>query len=426
MASTWTSRTSAADNNWTSVTYGTPDGNPLFVAVANSGTGNRVMTSPDGITWASQTSADNNWTSVTYGTPDGNPLFVAVANSGTGNRVMTSPDGITWTIRTSAVDNAWRSVTYGTPNGNGLYVAVASTGTGNRVMTSSDGITWASQISAADNDWRGVTYGNGLFVAVGRTGTGNRVMTSSDGNNWTIQTTPGGSEWMSVVYGNGLFVAVAQTGAYKAMTSLNGTSWTIQEPPANVWLSVTYTDDIFVAVGTSGIGNRVMTNGTWSCYNIGTKILCLIDNEEKYIPIEDIKEGFLVKTYKRGYKKVELIGSKKCINSPSDEIIRTSCLYKIKDGDLTLSGGHFLLVDELPDGLTDSFYELNNTIEDKKCLLVCDSDLFEKVNEIFITTVYHLVLESDTDSDVSQYGIYAEGVLTETTTKRNFIGSFLN
>ena len=38
---TWTIRTSAADNEWYDVTYG----NGLFVAVAGSGTGNRVMTS---------------------------------------------------------------------------------------------------------------------------------------------------------------------------------------------------------------------------------------------------------------------------------------------------------------------------------------------------------------------------------------------
>jgi hypothetical protein len=87
------------------------------------------MTSPDGITWTIRTSAaDNNWVAVTYG----NGLFVAVAESGSGNRVMTSPDGITWTIRTSAADNSWYAVTYG----NGVFVAVAYTGSGNRVMTS--------------------------------------------------------------------------------------------------------------------------------------------------------------------------------------------------------------------------------------------------------------------------------------------------
>ena len=82
-----------------------------------------------GIDWTSRTSAaDNNWYSVTYG----NGLFVAVAGSGAGDRVMTSPDGITWTSRSSAADISWESVTYG----NGLFVAVAYTGTGNRVMTS--------------------------------------------------------------------------------------------------------------------------------------------------------------------------------------------------------------------------------------------------------------------------------------------------
>ena len=124
-----------------------------------------------GVTWTGQTSAaDNGWYSVTFG----NGLFVAVANSGTGNRVMTSPDGIAWTIRASAADNGWRSVTFG----NGLFVAVADSGLGNRVMTSPDGIVWTIRTSAADNSWSSVAYANGMFVAVSYTGTGNRVMTS--------------------------------------------------------------------------------------------------------------------------------------------------------------------------------------------------------------------------------------------------------
>ena len=130
------------------------------------------MTSLDGSTWTSRTSAaDNDWRSVTYG----NGLFVAVSSSGSGNRVMTSSDGTTWTSRTSAADNDWYGITYG----NGLFVAVALTGSGNRVMTSPDGITWTSRTSAADNEWYSVTYGNGLFVAVAYSGTGNRVMTAS-------------------------------------------------------------------------------------------------------------------------------------------------------------------------------------------------------------------------------------------------------
>ena len=59
--------------------------------------GPSVAHAAGGTVWASRTSAaDNNWRSVTYG----NGLFVAVSATGAGNRVMTSPDGIIWTIRT--------------------------------------------------------------------------------------------------------------------------------------------------------------------------------------------------------------------------------------------------------------------------------------------------------------------------------------
>ncbi len=289
----WTSRTSAADNQWGSIAYG----NGLFVAMAASGVGNRVMTSPDGINWTIRTSAaDNSWTSVTYG----NGLFVAVANSGVGNRVMTSPDGINWTIRSSAADYFWQSVTYGnglfvavswggasnsvmtSPDGinwtirtavnnfwfgvtygNGLFVAVALTGTGNRVMTSPDGINWTARSSAADNDWVGVTYGNGLFVAVTGSGIGNRVMTSPNGINWTSRTTPVDNNWYSVTYGNGLFVAMAASGVgNRVMTSPDGINWTIRTSAAdNGWAGVAYGNGLFVAVAGDGVGNRVMTSG---------------------------------------------------------------------------------------------------------------------------------------------------------------------
>jgi hypothetical protein len=67
------------------------------------------MISPDGITWISRTSTANNyWSSVAYG----NGLWVAVSGDGA-DQVMTSPDGITWTSRTSSANTAWNSVAYG-------------------------------------------------------------------------------------------------------------------------------------------------------------------------------------------------------------------------------------------------------------------------------------------------------------------------
>lgn len=125
-----------------------------------------------GINWTVRTSAaDNTWDAVAFG----NSIFVALSNSGTGNRVMTSPDDINWTIRTSATDLQWTSVTYGS----GLFVSTAINSTANNaIMTSPDGINWTSRTSASNNSWWCVTYGSGIFVAVASSGTGNRVMTS--------------------------------------------------------------------------------------------------------------------------------------------------------------------------------------------------------------------------------------------------------
>jgi len=252
----WTDGVSAAGNDWRSVTYG----NGLFVAVSATGTNDRVMTSPDGTTWTSRTtSAENTWNSVAYG----NGTFVAISTDGSTQHAMSSPDGITWTARTTATDNTWQAVTYG----NGLFVAVASAGTTNTfVMTSPDGTTWTSRTSAADNQWNDVTYGNGLFVAVSSSGTGNRVMTSPDGISWTTRTSAANNSWQGVAYGDGLFTAVSITETVdnqRIMTSPDGITWTARTSPSTDenWRAVTYGNGIFVAVANSGTATRVMTSG---------------------------------------------------------------------------------------------------------------------------------------------------------------------
>lgn len=104
-----TTTTSAyLSNNWKSVAYSSSLN--LYVAVASSGSGNRIMTSSDGASWIPCTSpADNNWEKVIWVSELS--LFVAVASSGSSNRVMTSPDGINWTLRTTP-NNQWKSLAW--------------------------------------------------------------------------------------------------------------------------------------------------------------------------------------------------------------------------------------------------------------------------------------------------------------------------
>ena len=393
----WTLQTSAVNNEWTAITYG--DG--IFVAVSSTGTGNRVMTSSDAITWTSRLSAaDELWMSVVYG----NGLFVAVARSGTNNRVMTSPDGINWTSRVSAANSNWFSVTYGS----GIFVAVAPFSS---VMVSSDGITWSLK-SAPSRAWNGVTFGNGLFVAVSYTGTGDRIMTSPNGTTWTLRNSPADNYWRAVTYGNGLFVSVAVNGTNLVMTSNNGINWTLRNTPVGSWFSVIFGNSLFVSVG---FGNA-MYGVDNSCYLKGSLILTA---NNTYIPIEDLKKGDLIKTYKHGDIKIHGVGKKMVCNAKTKNLYS---LYHNKKNNLTITGGHSLLVDSITKEQEEKQLDLlfNEKIEDKYCLLSCFSEDFELLEpDNKEMEIYHLCLENE---DVNfHYGIWANDILSDSCPISRFI-----
>ena len=259
---TWTTRTNSIDNEWYSVCWSPKLS--LFCAVSSTGTGTRVMTSPDGITWTTRTSAtDNNWRSVCW-SPEKN-LFCAVSISGTGNRVMTSPDGTTWTAQTSAANNNWYSVCWSPELG--LFCAVSISGTDDRVMTSPDGITWTTRTSASNNNWTSVCWSPELmiFCAVSTTGSNNCVMTSPDGITWTTRTSASSNTWSNITWSSklGLFVAVSDSGSDpRIMTSPDGITWTSRTCTANNWKSICWSDELglFCAVSSTGTGTRVLTS----------------------------------------------------------------------------------------------------------------------------------------------------------------------
>jgi hypothetical protein len=165
-----------------------------------------------------------------------------------------------------------------------------------------------------------------------------------------------------------------------------------------------------------------------SCFNEGTKILCLNNNfEEEYVLIEELKKGDLVKTYKHGYRKIDLIGKKDMINNPENF---HECMYKMektyKNGlidDLIVTGGHAILVDDL-----GSLKEENDKIfggstlmiDDKYLLTAAVSEDFKKIEDINIYTYYHFSVENNGDDD-ERFGVWANGILTETVSKNQFI-----
>ena len=259
---TWAIKPAAANNQWRSVAWSLSLNR--LVAVADSGTGNRVMTSNNfGDTWTTQSTAlglDNLWNSVVWA-PELS-LFVAVAGSGT-NRVMTSPDGITWTGRIAAQAIVWNSVCWSPELS--LFVAVGTDSTVNKIMTSSNGIDWFNRpmpvIASLNTSWTSVCWSAelGLFVASSNAVVNStRIITSPDGINWTGIMVPATDNWKSVVWAKelGIFLVAGLLG--ENLTSNDGVTWVRRTGlPNQSWQSVIWSPEfgIFVVVGAGNTGN---------------------------------------------------------------------------------------------------------------------------------------------------------------------------
>jgi hypothetical protein len=163
-----------------------------------------------------------------------------------------------------------------------------------------------------------------------------------------------------------------------------------------------------------------------SCFNEGTKILCLNKHfEEEYIPIENLRKGHLVKSFKHGYRKIDLIGKNPMINNPE---IFNACMYKMQKTDqngliedLIVTGGHAILVDDLSEHKeeNDKIFGTTHMIDDKYLLLCAVSKDFKKLDHINLYTYYHFTLENNGNDD-ERYGVWANGILTETPSKKQF------
>jgi len=163
------------------------------------------------------------------------------------------------------------------------------------------------------------------------------------------------------------------------------------------------------------------------CYNEGTKILCLNPSTllEEYIEIEKLRKGDTVKSYKHGYRKIDLIGKKKMINNP---LIFMDCMYKLEKTpenglveDLMLTGGHSILVDDFKDkNINVATLGQCERIDDKYLVRVGTIQEFVKQENNDEYTYYHFILENDND-DSQRFGVWANGMLTDTPSKTEFI-----
>lgn len=159
-----------------------------------------------------------------------------------------------------------------------------------------------------------------------------------------------------------------------------------------------------------------------TCFKEDTKIL----TDKGYIPIQHLRKGDLVKTLKDNYCAIDMIGKRDIYHISSTERIKDQ-LYKCSTAefgevfeDLIITGCHSILVDRFENEFQkEKVKEINgNTyITDGKYRLPACTDHRTSIYEIPGTyTIYHIALEHN--NYYMNYGIYANGLLVESCSKR--------
>ena len=162
-------------------------------------------------------------------------------------------------------------------------------------------------------------------------------------------------------------------------------------------------------------------SGPLVCFKEGTEILTNMG----YRKIETLRKGDLVKTVKHNYKSIDMIGYRPIHHIPSTERIKDQLYvcrseqYPDVTNDLVITGCHAILVKDFKEGerektqavlgkiyVTDDHYRLPACVDSR-------ASVYEKEGTYMI---YHIALEND--NYYMNYGIYANGLLIETTSKR--------
>jgi hypothetical protein len=177
-----------------------------------------------------------------------------------------------------------------------------------------------------------------------------------------------------------------------------------------------------IYAGATAIGNPITINTV--CFREGTRILCFDKrtSKPKYIPIEKLKPGTLVKTLTAGFVPIKLIGHSILSNSTTETRIRDS-LYKCSRaqypeliGDLYITGNHSILVHELSEKQRAELGENVYTTEGEYRLPAWLDMRAERFRESGEFRIWHFALEHH--DYYMNYGVYANGLLVESTSLR--------
>ena len=242
---------------------------------------------------------------------------------------------------------------------------------------------------------------------------------------WTQQTSSGSRSWYSVASSadGTKLVAVVYSGYIYTSTD-SGVTWTQQTSAGSqIWFSVASSADgtKLAAVVNNGYIFTYYIAPPLPCFKEGTKIL----TDQGYKAIEHLGKGDLVKTLKHGFLPIEILGKSQMVHQASKERVKDQLYECTKENypdvlePLVITGCHSILVDwltqEQGEKTMEDFGDIYET--DGKPRLCAYIDEKASVYEVPGTyTIYHLALENE--DYYGNYGIYANGLLVESCSKR--------
>jgi hypothetical protein len=315
--------------------------------------------------------------------------------------------GITWSFiyATPGYATAPNTYTSVASNGDGtiLYAALNNITTKKIIVSKDSGVTWSNLN----------TYGiYGPFLTLATNSYGDFVF-AVDGNSH-----------LNIFYPTHADKAVLIPSSGNTLVALG-----IYNNGNNVYISQnSYQSIINGAVVQYSIVNKYLPgqSPTIPCFKEDSKILCynIQEKKEKYVKIQDIRKGDLVKTVLNGYIPVDVIGTTKIYNS--SDIKNPNKLYKCSIQkypelfeDLYITGYHAILVKKITENQRKKIKELMGDVyvTDKNYrLIACLDDRAESYLKEGEFSIWHFALEND--DYYMNYGIYANGLLVESSSKR--------
>jgi hypothetical protein len=343
--------------------------------------------------------ARNNWMYTIYGS--GSTYTTGIIDNNTSNINTFLPNNPGWTSISSSLDG---STLVACAEGNN-YIFVGT--------VAANYWTFVRQDDAGSGEWKVVAVGpDAVSIAAckgdganpGEIWVGNKSYGSTT-YSWVKQNMQNGSPLL------GDWKAISRSTDPTQFTKfVSLTKQTLGVEQTGIW--------VFTSLQSA---NQAQQQPALTCFNFGSKIL----TDRGYIPVQDLKRGDLVKTLDKGFVPIYKIGFKEIHNPRVEDRIKDQ-LYVCSNKnypevfeDLIITGCHSILVPEFKEGQKEKTAELLGRIfitDNRYRLPACLDERAEIYPKSGKFSIYHIALEND--DYYMNYGIYANGLLVETCSKR--------